>query len=376
MAFANTLQAVGEGTAFVDASIYGMGRGAGNLPLEVLIGFLEKQKQKKYNAVPLLDIIEHYYTELFKQYNWGYQIKSLLGGLSNIHPYYVDEIYGYKNYTLEEIWNTLAIIKKKCPISYSSDNLKTILNERFYKPLDATLVKVLVEQIRDLLTVIPASDAFTLGKFELTNKWKGRKFLIIGNGTSIIKYQKEIVNFVKKENCITIGLNFLQDLYKPDYHIFVNKKRFQKYVTSISPSSILILPSFFGKEWVHLYWEKALHYMDINIIEDVNHIPIENEQQYIVNLNVAISAILLAVQMGASKIYAVGIDGYIGENSSEIQYFYNENDIPEDKNIASIRYEKFVNELERVNNYLLSLSIPFSIITPTSHKRYYNHNFN
>jgi len=80
--------------------------------------------------------------------------------------------------------------------------------------------------------------------------------------------------------------------------------------------------------------------------------------------------------MGASEIYAVGIDGYVNENNTEIQYFYNEDDIPEDKNIASIRYEKFSKELERINNYLLSLSIPFSIITPTSHKRYYNNKLN
>jgi hypothetical protein len=353
-----------------------MGRGTGNLPLEVLVSFLGKQNQKKYNAVPLLDVIERYYVDLFKKYNWGYQIKSLLGGISNIHPYYVDEIYNRKNYTLEEIWNTLNIIKERCPISFSSDNLQAALDEHFYRPTDSDSIKNLIEQISNELTVIPAADAFKVDKFDLIQKGAKRKFLILGNGASVVKYREKIKEFIEKENCITIGLNFLQNLYTPDYHLFVNKKRFQKYVSSISDKSELVLPSFFGKEMIRPYWDKPIHYVNVNTIGDATHIPIENESQYIVNLNVAISAILLAVQMGASAIYAVGIDGYVGDNDKEIAYFYDENDVPEDKHLASIRYERFASELERINNYLVSLSIPFLIITPTSHKKYYNNKLN
>jgi hypothetical protein len=349
-----------------------MGRGTGNLPLEVLTGFLEKQEPKRYNPVPLLDVIEHYYADLFKTYNWGYDIKSLLGGLVNIHPYYVDEICSRKNYTLEEIWNILNVVKEKCPISYSSDNLNNALDDRFYKPLNPETARTLFEQLSDQLTVIPADDAFFADEFELANKWKGRKFLILGNGMSIVRYQKEIEDFIRKENCITIGLNYLQGLYSPDYHLFVNKKRFQKYAGTISPKSELILPSFFGRELVRSYWDKPLYYVNINTVDDANHLPVENGQHYIVSLNVAVSGILLAAQMGASKIYAAGIDGYVDENNTEIQYFYNEDDIPEDRHIASVRYEKFAKELVRINDYLLSLSVPFSIITPTSHKKYYN----
>lgn len=372
MAFANTLQAIDSGALFIDASIYGMGRGTGNLPLEVLVGFLEKQNLKSYNTVPLLDVIDRYYVELFEQFDWGYKIKSLLGGLSNIHPYYVDEIYSRKDYTVEEIWNALSIIKEQCPISFSVEKLNNTLNERFYKTLDEESVKQVVGQLNEQLFITPAADAFFSKNFSLKNKWEGRKFIIIGNGSSIVNNQEKISKFIKDENCISIGLNYLKSIYNPDYHLFVSKKRFLKYANTVSIDSELIIPSFFGKEFVQENWNRNLTYIDIHTTDGDKHLPIEDEQQYIVNLNVAISAILLAVQLGASEIYAVGIDGYVGEDDREIKYFYNEDDIPEDKNIASIRYEKFTKELERINKYLLSISIPFSIITPTSHKKYYN----
>ena len=75
--------------------------------------------------------------------------------------------------------------------------------------------------------------------------------------------------------------------------------------------------------------------------------------------------------MGASEIYAVGIDGYIDEINKKMTFFYNEDDTPDNKEIASARYEMFVDELDRVNKFLQGKTIPFSILTPTSHKKYY-----
>ena len=81
LAFANTIEAMTQGVSYLDATVDGMGRGAGNCALELLLGFL---KNPKYQVAPILKIIEEY-THKFKA-EWGYDIPYLLTGQYNTHP--------------------------------------------------------------------------------------------------------------------------------------------------------------------------------------------------------------------------------------------------------------------------------------------------
>jgi len=371
MAFANTLKAIEEGAAVIDASIYGIGRGAGNLPIEVFVGYMEKIGVPTYNAAPYIDVIERYFLDIFRDLNWGYKIPSLMAGLKNIHPYYVEELFKKKNYTVDEIWNALDLIKEQCPISFSKEKLSTMLESRFYTPLDHERAAQVCQRIGDQVKIIPAKDAFTNGSFSLTGKHQRRKFLIIANGPSIVTCKEQIKKFIQDENCITIGTNFLQSIFSPDYHMFINRKRFLKYISSVSQRSVLLVPSYFGKELVLENFIGSTVFFDLDTVNN-SDIPIVNVyKQNMVNLNVAVSAILAAFQMGAAEIFAVGMDGYIDELNRKMVFFYNEDDAPDDKEVASYRYEMLANELDRVNCFLQEKSVPFSIITPTSHRKYY-----
>lgn len=70
MAFANTLEALRIGVKIIDTSIYGIGRGAGNLPTEILLSYLLKQGEKKYNVIPILNLIDQYFLEMKKSSPW------------------------------------------------------------------------------------------------------------------------------------------------------------------------------------------------------------------------------------------------------------------------------------------------------------------
>lgn len=371
MSFANTLRAIEEGVMFVDASIFGMGRGSGNLPIEVLVGYLEKQGNSNYNTVPYLEVIERFYLGLFKDLNWGYKIQSLMGGLKNIHPYYIDDLFKRETYTVDEIWNALDIIKERCPISYSVEKLNEALESRFYTPLTKEKAEDACKGIGDQLKIIPAADAFKVENLEVENKHKGRKFLVIANGPSIIQHKDAIAKFIADENCVTIGVNYLQGNFVPDYQMFVNRKRFLKYAPYVEKKSTLIVPSFFGREIVAENYVGQCISFDLETIDYAVVPAVVGAQQNLVNLNVAVSAILMAYQMGATEIIAVGMDGYVNEMNKQMVYFYNENDVPDDKDVASWRYEKLAEELDRINLFLQDKSVPFSIITPTSHKKYY-----
>lgn len=83
LAFANTIEGVRKGINFVDGSIYGMGRAAGNCTTELLLGFL---KNPKYDVRPVLGLIEKYFEDLKAELKWGYEMPYMITGILNKHP--------------------------------------------------------------------------------------------------------------------------------------------------------------------------------------------------------------------------------------------------------------------------------------------------
>lgn len=84
LAFANTIEAVTNGASYLDATVSGMGRGAGNCYMESLLAFL---RNPRYNLVPVMDFVQKQMTaERNKGSIWGYDIPYLLTGVLNCHP--------------------------------------------------------------------------------------------------------------------------------------------------------------------------------------------------------------------------------------------------------------------------------------------------
>lgn len=84
LAFANTIECVGDGVDFLDATYMAMGRGAGNCAMELLLGFL---KNPKFNIYPVIKFIEENMMPLKKNgVVWGYDLQYLMTGLFNQHP--------------------------------------------------------------------------------------------------------------------------------------------------------------------------------------------------------------------------------------------------------------------------------------------------
>ncbi len=84
LAFANTIEAVGDGVNYLDATYAGMGRGAGNCAMELLLSFL---KNPKYEIYPAIKFIDKYMMQLKADgVEWGYDMQYLMTGFLNQHP--------------------------------------------------------------------------------------------------------------------------------------------------------------------------------------------------------------------------------------------------------------------------------------------------
>ena len=84
LAFANTIEAVGDGVDWLDGTYAGMGRGAGNCAMELLLGFL---RNPKFNVYPAIQFVEKYMNRLKEDgVVWGYDLQYLMTGILNQHP--------------------------------------------------------------------------------------------------------------------------------------------------------------------------------------------------------------------------------------------------------------------------------------------------
>ncbi len=84
LAFANTIESLSRGASFLDATVSGMGRGAGNCYMELLLSFL---RNPKYNKMAIMNFVEKQMVKLKEEGAvWGYDIPYLLTGILNAHP--------------------------------------------------------------------------------------------------------------------------------------------------------------------------------------------------------------------------------------------------------------------------------------------------
>ena len=72
----------------IDASVYGMGRGAGNLNTELFVQYLNDNADGNYDIKPLLSIIDEILNEFYQRNYWGYSLPNYLSASHNAHPNY------------------------------------------------------------------------------------------------------------------------------------------------------------------------------------------------------------------------------------------------------------------------------------------------
>ena len=83
LAFSNTIQATVRGANRLDASMAGLGRGAGNCAMELLLSFLHNPK---FRLRPVLDCIQHHIEPMRDDLKWGFDYPYMMTGVLNQHP--------------------------------------------------------------------------------------------------------------------------------------------------------------------------------------------------------------------------------------------------------------------------------------------------
>ncbi|MFC1805327.1 hypothetical protein ACFLZ3_05850, partial [Candidatus Omnitrophota bacterium] len=362
MAFANTLEAIRCGVSIIDTSVYGMGRGAGNLPSEVILSYMELLNPDKFNVTPVLNLINRYFIEFQRQGHWGYQLPYMISGIFKCHPNYARDLIERREYTIEDIWQILEIIKESDAIGFSKNILEGVLKKGKFGNRHRLIT--FKDNKKKSKTKKEKVQIPYIGRYQEKN------FLLLANGPNLMKYKEQIDKFIMKYNPIILGANYLGEMFVPHYHAFNNKRRFIDYVEEVDQKSKLLIGQYIPGSMIKEYTTREyeiLYYMD----EMDNEFDIKDG---VIQTNCRTISVLLAgvaIVMGASRIFIAGMDGYLAPVSDGRFHFYKEEEAS-DKEVILEKHHWNLKFLEQIDQYLTANGKEgIHILTPTSYKRFY-----
>ncbi|MDH4027441.1 MAG: hypothetical protein OEU95_01250 [Nitrospirota bacterium] len=200
-------------------------------------------------------------------------------------------------------------------------------------------------------------------------------FLITATGPSLGKHQKEIQKFIdkKKPGLKIIVCNYDGGMFKSDYRIIVNRRRFHTFFDSSKSETLLLSCNF--PRWMIRKRIGNRHFEDVmfknTYFSDTGVLEIDKKGIiYTKAGTLATIALGTAIVMGAKNIYFAGLDGFSMYQPEDIHFFNDNDSIPFDSRLMQ---EKATNDmLEQAAKIIKERGGELKVITPTVYKAYYD----
>lgn len=338
MAFANCIEAIEAGIDIVDGSVFGMGRGAGNLFSDAVIAYFETIDPERFHVMPLLQFADLYMEEMKERYSWGYSLPQLLSGILRCHPNYPTNLLKEKAYTADDILRMLRNLPEADKPRYSASMAATIKEAHFKELTDGLPVKI-----------APGIQSLCARNNETA--------LLICGGRSVAESAADISAFIASHSPSVFSVNNPKTPFETDGVFFGNRRRILQYGDQVSPDQQVIL-GYEIHDGADIYFNQD-QLTRVNILQatPAGKSPFPT----IMPTNSAIEAILGLVQCGYRKIYLCGLDGYAGKDS----YYYNEVDKVSGGETMEEQNAIIARELDITATLAAQAGFTFGIITPT-----------
>ncbi|MBP3702171.1 MAG: aldolase catalytic domain-containing protein [Lachnospiraceae bacterium] len=186
----------------IDASVFGMGRGAGNLNIELFAKYLNQNEDKNYNIEPFLEVFDECLKPIFAKNFWGYSLPFYLSSLHNCHPSYA-ALFAEKNtLSVKSMHELLAMISEEDKVSFSIEKASG-----YYRSYQENWFD-------------DRAEIETLQK-----KVAGRNVLILAPGKSLRDYEKPIQEYIDRKQTVVFGVSRVSKAFSYEYLFLVNEKR-------------------------------------------------------------------------------------------------------------------------------------------------------
>lgn len=263
----------------IDASVYGMGRGAGNLNTELFVEYLNENVESSYKLKPLLNIIDEILNQFYQSNYWGYSLPNYLSAKHNTHPNYAGYLDDKKTLTVENM-----------------DEIFDMMDSQKRAEFDKTYIE---EIYMSYMETGRAKEAHTN---ELKEILKSKKILLIAPGKSVADEKTKIDEMSLQDDVVCISVNYDSTTIKTDYIFLSNLRRFRELPTS--KKSKCIVTSNIPADNVYLQTDYSVLLNNIETVRD----------------NAGLMCIKFLIDLGVETIMLAGFDGYshdVSENYAE-----------------------------------------------------------
>ncbi len=253
----------------IDSSVYGMGRGAGNLNTELFVGYLNEMVGTSYQLPPLLAIIDEVLNKFYEQDGWGYSLPNYISAVHNAHPNYAGFLDRRKTLTIEGMNEIFGMMEEGKKAVYD----KGYIEELYLKYME----KDHVQEGRLL---------------ELSERLFGSEVLLIAPGKSSLTERGKVLACAAREGMVTISVNYEYDVGVTDFIFLSNLRRYREL--AVASRAKCIVTSNIPASDVYLQTKyKELLNMNEAVCD-----------------NAGMMLVKFLVRMGVKKIYIAGMDGY------------------------------------------------------------------
>jgi 4-hydroxy 2-oxovalerate aldolase len=280
-ALENAIRACGSGCNWVDVTVNGMGRGAGNAPTEMFLIELTKGENKFSHLNKLFDLVLNEFTQLKQKYEWGGGLLYQLAALYNVHPTYVQQMLAHTKYDTNSLLDGMKHLSENDGHIYSDEKLHEACSEK-----------------RQL------EGASNLSKYFL-----GKKLLIIGPGKSVVEYKEILELKIKTQNLIVLSTNFdvCFDESCIDYYVSSNFLKNYSKIKNVSCGDFqFIMPktslSDSSIDACLLDYEITIQDGVFEIYDTYVKMPTDKSLLY---------ALAVVIASNADEIYLAGFDGHL-----------------------------------------------------------------
>ncbi len=253
----------------IDSSIYGMGRGAGNLNTELFVEYLNENIDGKYNLKPLLNVIDEILNDFYQKNYWGYSLPNYISAIHWAHPNYAGYLSEKNTLTVEAMDEIFSMMPQDKRFEFDKDYI-----EQLYVKYMAT------------------GEAQESHKSDLKEKLKDKRMILIAPGKSSGKEKDKIADFAAQDDVVSISVNFDYPECDTDFIFVSNLRRFRELPVEMFGKCIIT--SNIPADNVYL----QTNYFDLLL-------PIEAVQD-----NAGLMAIKFFMGLGVKEIYLAGFDGY------------------------------------------------------------------
>ena len=342
LAFANSLEAIDANFEIIDGSVFGMGRGAGNLFLEAALAFLERQAPDKFRLLPILQFADVFMSATRERYNWGYSLPQLISGNLACHPNYPTNLLAEKLYTADEIYHLLQRLDDNKRARFSADTL-TQLKSSYSQSELLNARHEIGPQLRELAR-------------------QHDEVLLLAGGLSIAENQEQLKSYVAANNPAVVSINNPDAALKLDAIFFANRRRLLQHAGELDADlPLLFTQSIQGNADVQFNLSK------VSWVNVSSLFAGESPFVTLIPRNSAVEAILALAVCGFKRIRLAGLDGFSGSGAD----YYNERfDTAIEQEDAAARNAVIEEELAVCAQLGARAGFEFSILTPTRFAAY------